>query len=96
MSNSDLERKIKLQEQLLEMLEQRIQANETLSSAKTEEIQKQDIEIKRLEEELQRERNRPVQVTQSSGRRSGKINLDDINAAELLFHAEKRGIRWGS
>lgn len=95
MSNDDLERKIDLQSKLLEMLEKRISTSEKLSDIKDQRLESQDSEIKRLEEELQREHNRPIQATHSSGRGSGRINIDDIDAIELLFYAEKKGIPWG-
>lgn len=95
MSNSDLERKIELQGKLLEMLEKRISTSEKLSDIKDQKLDSQESEIKRLEEELQREQNRPIQATHSSGRGSGRINLDEIDAVELLMYAEKKGIPWG-
>ena len=95
MSNSDLERKIDLQSKLLEMLEKRISSSEKLSDIKDQQLKSHEDDIKRLEEELQREHNRPIQATHSSGRGSGRINLDDIDAVELLMYAEKHGIPWG-
>lgn len=90
-----LQRKIVLQEKLIEMLEQRISSTETLSKRRSLEEEDKDEEIQRLEEELERERKRPVRKSSPSSRRSRRIDLSELSAAEILCLAEQDGIPWG-
>lgn len=89
-----LKRKLDLTSKLVEMLEVRINSGEKVSTQQTTTLDEKDQEIQRLEEALERERNRPAQITQSSDSTTGGADLSKINAAELLIEVERRRVRW--
>ena len=89
-----LKQKLDLTGKLVEMLESRIDASDKLTTQQITSMSEKDEEIQRLEEALERERNRPVPITQSDDRSTRGIDLSKINAAELLIAVERRRIRW--
>ena len=89
-----LKRKLELTSKLVEMLEVRISSSEKISGQQITTLDDKNKEIQQLEEALERERNRPAPITQSSGTTSGGIDLSKINAAELLIKAERMRLRW--
>ena len=89
-----LKHKLDLTTKLVEMLELRINATDQISTQHTSTLSEKDHEIRRLEEALQRERNRPVPITHPSDQSSGEFDIDKIDAAGLLCEVEQRRIKW--
>jgi len=90
-----LERKNELMEKLAETLEQRIDLATKREKQLDDEMTKRDDKIQKLQEDLEREKKRPVQLSTPTLSELSDKDIKNISAVELLIYAEQNGIPWG-